>query len=407
MHPPLLHDVAILLVSGLSLLAIAFGRVPRARLDRGAVAVVGATVVMLIRGQGASGLWHTIDGTVLLLLFGVMVVNAALADAGAFRFLAFATASGRSMPATFLVAIVAVAGFLSALFLNDTVALMLTPLVINLTRRLGVPPVPYLLALAMSANAGSVATLTGNPQNVVVGLAAGIGYGRFAAALAPVAALALVAVTAVILTLFRKQLEAPPGPRPAAVRPALKRGRVVVTGAIAAGMVAAFVAGMPPADAALAAAALTLLTAPRRAGSYLANVDFKLLVLFAGLFVIVAALAGTPAATSMLAWARHSGPVGLTAIVAVASNLLSNVPAVMVLLPLARSGGSGPHTALLLAMASTLAGNLTLVGSVANLIVAESARRLGVEVDFVSYARVGIPVTLLTLALGLAWLTWA
>ncbi|HKI58425.1 MAG TPA: SLC13 family permease [Trueperaceae bacterium] len=401
-----LHDLAIVLVSAATLLAIGFGRVPRVRLDRAAVAAVGALVVTLLEGQGVQGLWRAIDGRVLLLLLAVMIVNAGLADAGAFRYLAFAVAARTSSPRALVVALVAVAGFLSALFLNDTVVLMLTPLVVTLARRLRVRPLPYLLALAMAANAGGVATLTGNPQNVLVGVAAGIDYLRFASALAPIALLSLAVVAGAVLTLFRNELAGPVTKAPAAEPPALRRGRLAVTAAIALGMVAAFVARVPPAEAALAAAGLVMATAPRRAGALLGRVDVRLLVLFAGLFVIVAALAATPVAASMLLWASQAGSVGLMALVALASNLLSNVPAVMVLLPAATSAGI-PERALQLAMASTLAGNLTLVGSVANLIVAESARRAGAEVDFWSYARVGVPVTLLTLTLGGLWLAWA
>lgn len=399
------HDIAIVLVSGLSLVAIAFGRVARARLDRAAVAAAGAALVMVIDGEGAGGLWRAIDGRVLLLLFAVMVVNAGLTDAGAFRYLAFAVTSRGSTPRAVLVGSIVVAGFLSALFLNDAVVLMLTPLVVTLARRVGVRPLPFLLALAMAANAGSVATLTGNPQNVVVGLAAHIAYLRFAAALAPVAALSLVVVTVAVLALFRRELREGRRPEGPSGAPPVRGRELASTGATALGMVAAFLAGVPPAEAALAAAAAVLLSGPRRAGALLARVDYKLLVLFAGLFVIVGALAATPLAGALLTWAAHAGSLGFVGIVALASNLLSNVPAVMVLLPATTASGAGPSP-LLLAMASTLAGNLTLVGSVANLIVAESARRLDVEVDFLGYARVGVPVTLVTLALGTLWLTW-
>lgn len=402
-HP--VQDALVVFVSVATLTAVALGRVPRARIDRAAVAAVGATAAMLVKRQGPAALWRALDGHVLLLLFGVMIVNAALADAGAFRYLAFAVASRATSPRVLLISLVAVAGLLSALVLNDTVVMMLTPLVIGLARRLSVRPLPYLLALAMAANAGSLATLTGNPQDVVLGLAAGVGYLRFAVTLAPVALLSLAAIGATLLAVFRRDLAGSVAPDGAPAPPPVERGRLAVAGASAVGMLVAFVARVPPAEAALVAAALVMASAPRRARTLLGRVDVRLLVLFAGLFVLVGALSSTPAAASALSWARNVGSSGRIALVAVASNLLSNVPAVMILLPLATHDG-GPHPALLMAMASTLAGNLTLVGSVANLIVAESARRADIEVGFLAYVRVGIPVTLVTLALGGLWLAW-
>lgn len=399
-----LHDAGVIAIASIALLALGFGRLPGVRLNRASVAAAGAALMALVEGRRASLLAHAIDVHVLVLLLGLMLVNAGLADAGAFRLVTFAVAAGRAGRTTLLVAVVLVAGVLSALFLNDMVVLMLTAPVVALARRLGAPPLPYLLALAMAANAGSVATLTGNPQNVAVGIARGIGFLPFAAALTPVAAMSLLVVAAAILIQFRAALRpAPDTPRPPLERPALRPLRLAVATGIAAAMLVAFLAGVPVATAAAAAGALALLGAGRRAGALLRGVDLQLLVLFTGLFVVVGGLAATPLAADALAWTMRGGALALSLSAAVASNLISNVPAVLLLLP-AAAGGDGARPALTLAMASTLSGNLTLVGSVANLIVAETARRLGVEIDVLAYARVGVPVGLVTLALGTAWL---
>lgn len=464
-----------LAIGGLTLAVIAFGRVPGARLSRAAVAFVGAAALLAVQAVELDAAVRMVNGEVLLLLFSLMVVNASLASAGAFRLLATLVTRGTLGPGRLLALLVLSAGVLSALFLNDTVVLMLTPLVVRAARCLRLPPLPYLLGLALAANAGSVATVTGNPQNVLVAVGAGIGYGEFAARLGPVALLALAVTLGVLLVAFRRELRggrlvvaeaaaagavagavvagttagagagAAAGPAPL---PQVQRGRLLVSGAAALLMLAGFVAGVPVAVAAAVAAALLLASHGRGASLILKRVDYELLVLFAGLFVVVGAIAATglperwllgllgtgggaagglvggPAGGQLggalgstlggaAAGQVATGPAGLgalTAVTAALSTLVSNVPAVLVLLPALAlptlAPPAGTTLGLTVAMAATLAGNLTLMASVANLIVAESARRLGEEVGFWAYLRVGVPVTLLSLLLGWLYLAF-
>jgi Na+/H+ antiporter NhaD/arsenite permease-like protein len=429
-----------------TLVAVAFGRLPGMSLSRAVLALVGAVALVLTGAVTLERALAHVNGEVLVLLFGLMAVNAALAEAGAFRLVAGLVTRGALGPRRLLALLVACAGALSALFLNDTVAIMLTPLVVRTARRLGLPPVPYLLALALAVNAGSVATVTGNPQNVLVAVAADIGYGRFAARLAPVALASLAVVFLVVLALHLREL-APAGrpeDRPTEELPAVRTGALLLAGGAAAGLLTAFALGANVALAALAAGAAALLAGGRRSGALLRKVDYGLLVLFAALFVVVGAMADTGLPQRwLLAWLPTGGGplevVGVTASVTAAlSTVVSNVPAVLMLLPATGFGGAvgaavfdaapsgaalsaaaaagtavpGPAwagtepLALTLALASTLAGNLTLVASVANLIVAEGGRRVGVELGFWTYLRAGVPVTLLSLALGVAWLAY-
>lgn len=432
--PPAEHSVMATWTTAISLatlLALAFGRLPGVRMSRAVLTLTGAVALVAVGALDLRRAWGLIDGEVLVLLFGLSVVNVALADAGAFRLLTAAVTRRTLGPRRLLALLVLTAGTLSALFLNDTIVLMLTPLVVRLTRRLRLPPLPYLLGLALAANAGSVATVTGNPQNVLVAVSAGISYGRFVAVLGPVALISLGVTIAVVLLVFRREFAeagtqaAPSGEHP---WPEVKRGLLALTAAATVAMVTAFALGAPVAVAALAAATALLLARGRGAGHLLRRVDYELLVLFAGLFVVVGALAATDVPgrlVQVLVPGGNASLVSLTALTALLSTVVSNVPAVLMLLPqvgfgaapvagaagaaLAAAPWAGSDAAAAtLAMASTLAGNLTLVASVANLIVAESARRLGVEVGFWAYARVGIPVTLVTLALGTAWpaLAW-
>lgn len=433
-----------LAIGGLTLAVIAFGRVPGARLSRAAVAFVGAAALLAVQAVDLGAAVRMVNGEVLLLLFSLMVVNASLASAGAFRLLATLVTRGTLGPRRLLALLVLSAGVLSALFLNDTVVLMLTPLVVRAARRLRLPPLPYLLGLALAANAGSVATVTGNPQNVLVAVGAGIGYGEFAARLGPVALMALAVTLGVLLVAFRRELRggrsvvagaaaagavagAVAGVGAAADRtplPRVQRGRLFVSGAAALLMLTGFVAGVPVALAAAVAAALLLASHGRGASLILKRVDYELLVLFAGLFVVVGAIAATGlperwllgllgAGGGAAAGQVATGPAGLgvlTAVTAALSTLVSNVPAVLVLLPALAlptlAPPAGTTLGLTVALAATLAGNLTLMASVANLIVAESARRLGEEVGFWAYLRVGVPVTLLSLLLGWLYLAF-
>ena len=397
-----------IVVAAVTLAGVAFGRLPFVPLDRAGFALVGTAALLVTGVVDLHEAVALIDAEVLVLLFGLMLLNEALAEAAAFRTVTRWATRRAGSPFTLLAALVFASGTLSALFLNDTIVLMLTPLVVQLTRHLGVAPLPYLLALATAANVGSVATVTGNPQNLIVSVQGGIAYVPFLVALGPVALVGLGVVLATIALVHRRDiaggqlLAAPPDAAPLPQRTPARAF------AWAVALLAAFLAGAPVATAALVVGAGVLLTAGEAGRRILARVDLSLLTLFAGLFVVVGALGHTGVTGLALAalgagWA--SGVAELTTITTVASNLFSNVPAVLLLAPLVAEAGAGRTGYLVLAMASTLAGNLTLVGSVANLIVVESARKLGVTVGFWGYLRVGLPITLLTLALGAAWLT--
>jgi Na+/H+ antiporter NhaD/arsenite permease-like protein len=294
---------------------------------------------------------------------------------------------------------------LSALFVNDVVCLVMAPIVLDLVRRLRLPPVPYLIALATAANVGSVATLTGNPQNMLVGSFSGISYRAFLLREAPVAVIGLALVFAVIWLVYRRRL--PPAlPAEAldergAVHPAL----MIKTMAAVSVMLVAFLAGVPIALVAIGGAAYCLLTRRVNPDKVYREIDWGLLVLFTGLFVVIGGVEASGLAGEILGWAGAAGlsrPSVLTVVTAVLSNLVSNVPAVLLFKAVIPTFGEPARAWLLLAMASTLAGNLTILGSVANLIVVEQARGAGIQIGFLEYSKVGVPVTVATLLVG--WL---
>jgi Na+/H+ antiporter NhaD/arsenite permease-like protein len=386
-------------------LGLALGRLPFFRVDRTGVAIIGGAVVVV------SGLlpWDravaAVDAHTLVLLFGMMIVAAYLRLSGFFRLVTYAAVRRAHTPVGLLALIIAAAGVLSALFVNDVVCLVMAPIVLDLVRRLRLPPVPYLIALATAANVGSVATLTGNPQNMLVGSFSGISYRAFLLREAPVAVIGLALVFGVIWLAYRRRL--PPALPAEALeeRGAVHHALMIKTMAAVSVMLVAFLAGVPIALVAIGGAAYCLLTRRVNPDKVYREIDWGLLVLFTGLFVVIGGLEASGLAGEILGWAGAVGlyrPVVLTVATAVLSNLVSNVPAVLLFKTVIPTFGEPTRAWLLLATASTLAGNLTILGSVANLIVVEQARGAGIQIGFLEYSKVGVPVTVATLLVG--WL---
>jgi len=402
--PPLL--VAVL--AGLTYVGVAVGRIPGLRTNRATIAFVGATALVLVGALPLDRAFRAIDLHTLALLFGMMVLNANLRLAGFFGWAAGFTLRVARGPKSLLALLLATSGVLSALFLNDTICLMLTPLVVDVAARLRRDPVPYLIGLMVATNIGSVATVTGNPQNMFIAIRSGIGYLSFACALAPVAAGGLASAWAVLVAVFPREFRAGDWPAaPPAVPAPVERHLLVKSLGVTALLLALLLIGLPFALAALVAAALLLLTRRMEPARVFAELDWHLLVFFASLFVVTAAL-GQSGLTDAVTARLHDGLghalAGEMLVTATLANLVSNVPAVLLMTPLAEAAHD-PHGAFLaLAASSTLSGNLTLLGSIANLIVLEIARGRGVRVGFLTHLRVGVPLTLLTLALAWLWL---
>jgi Na+/H+ antiporter NhaD/arsenite permease-like protein len=386
-------------------LGLALGRLPFFRVDRTGVAIIGGAVMVVSGVLPWDRAVAAVDAHTLVLLFGMMIVAAYLRLSGFFRLVTHAAVRRAHTPTGLLGLIIVAAGVLSALFVNDVICLVMAPIVLDVVRQLRLPPVPYLIALATAANVGSVATLTGNPQNMLVGSFSGIGYRTVLLREAPVAVIGLAVVFLVIWLAYRRAL--PP------TLPAVDLSEhfrmhyplMIKTMIGVSIMLVAFLAGVPIALVAIGGAAYCLLTRRVNPDKVYREIDWGLLVLFTGLFVVVGGIEATGIARELLGGAAVMGlyrPAVLIAATAALSNLVSNAPAVLLFKSVIPTFGEPTRAWLLLAMASTLAGNLTILGSVANLIVVEHARTAGIQVRFVEYSRVGVPVTLLTLLVG--WL---
>ena len=386
---------------------VAIGRIPGLRLDRAGIATAGGAFMMAIGAISPADAYRAIDLDTIALLLGMMIVVGHLRLSGFFRLAArWALEHAHSQP-VFLIAVVAASAPMSAFLVNDAVCLVMAPLVIEMTRALKRDAVPYLIAVAMASNVGSVATITGNPQNMIIGAYSRIAYIDFASALTPVA-LGGVALTIVLGAAFPPREFFPIrelGATGAKARVHLPQ--VLKTTAVTALVIGLFFAGAPVGEAALIGGALLLVTRSVKPGKVYREIDGGLLLLFAGLFVVVAGAERVLLSDQTLSYARAAHLENtwvLTALTAALSNVISNVPAVLALKPFVDRLPDPRHSWLVVAMASTLAGNLTLVGSVANLIVAEKARAAGLHISFGRYALIGAPLTLATLALGGWWL---
>jgi Na+/H+ antiporter NhaD/arsenite permease-like protein len=394
----------------LTYLVIGLQRVPRFHLGRPAGALLGAAAMVACGVLDFADAERLIDLDTLLFLLGMMIVLAYLELSGFFEIVERRLLGLARSPRGLLWIVVLSSGVLSALFMNDTVCLMLAPIVVRVTRRLRLPPAPYLIALATASNLGSCATIIGNPQNALIAVRSGVGLLRFGAALGPVAAAGLLVDGLLLAWIYRRQVSRVPLVVPPPRRPAEPQRWMLCASLLAgAGMVAALALGAHPAATAMSAAAAVTLAGAARPRRALQQVDWSLLLFFGGLFVVMGGVERAGLAQAVVigvagplaaGGARELGRLGLA--VTLLSQAVSNVPAVMPFLPTVGSLPAAVAERLWLGLAafSTLAGNLTIIGSVANVIVFESARRDGVEIGFLEYLRVGVPLTILTTALA-------
>lgn len=385
---------------GVTYLGLGLGYLPPLRMNRATIAFVGAACLVGLGTISLQEAWQAIDAQTIVFLLSIMVVNAYLACAGFFQLALATLIRFTRSPFGLLIALTFASGILSALFLNDTIALIFTPLTLSLTQALELNPIPYLLALAGATNLGSVATLSGNPQNILIGSFSGISYLAFAQALVPIALVGLLVQLVLLWWLYPEVRSFQPSLgyprlRYRILKPVLFKS-LLVTG----GLLVAFLIGAPLTESALVAAGLLLITRRIKPERILRAVEWDLLVMFSGLFILTQSIEKLELLRPFTEMVNSS--IGLLGVTVLLSNLISNVPAVLLLQPLI------PHDDtqawLLLAAGSTLAGNLTLLGSVANLIVAEAVAKQRLRLGFWEHFRFGFPLTVLTLAIAYYWL---
>ena len=404
-------------------LGMACGGVKGLRVDRSWIAACAAVLLLVGGAQTTSQAAGHLDAGAILLLLALMLISAQFDFSGVYAWLNAQLSHHAQRPALLLCGVVLLGGVLSALLVNDIVAFALTPLLCHSLLARGLDPRPFLIALALSCNAGSAASLIGNPQNILIGQAGALDFWQFSWVAGPPALAALAITYACIWLQWRKRwglarplaLEASPAEH--RLDGAHGHGTHSYLKPLLASLVllGLFSTSMPREISALLIAALVMVSRRVDSRDYVHRVDWNLLLLFAGLFVVTGAALDLPEVAGVAASLAERGllPQGVWSLAAaslLASNLIGNVPFVVLLLGFLPDASAPLLVGL--ALMSTLAGNLLLIGSVVNLIVAESARRQGVALGFVDFARSGLPVTVLSMgAAGLwlgqgGWLPW-
>ena len=404
------HSAIALAIFALTYFVIAVGKLPFLRIDRTGAALAGAVAMVAAGVLTEHAALDAVDFHTIALLLGMMIVVANLRLSGAFQLFARALLDRAETGYGLLAMTVAASGVLAAFFINDVVCLALTPLLIDATEMLGAEPLPFLLALATASNIGSAATITGNPQNMIVAGFAHLGYASFAIHLAPSAVLGLAIDFAILAFVYRGslgKLHRPAGAAPPAL-PEANRFLMIKSAVVAIATLGLFVAGFPTHLVAMGAGVVLLFTRQIKPERVYALIDWTMLAMFTGLFIVVAGFQTTGIQNDIIKWAgvrALANPFALSAATALLSNLVSNVPAVLLFRPLYPLLGGTREIALVIASSSTMAGNLTVVGSIANLIVIEQARARGVRISFGDYLRVGLPIGIMTLLVNAAVLS--
>jgi Na+/H+ antiporter NhaD/arsenite permease-like protein len=398
-------DTTVLAVFVFVYIGMILGEIPGLALDRTGVALLGTIALLVMQRITPIDAWNAVDVSTIGLLLGLMVVSAQFRLGGFYAKLTRGLAAMNVSTGILLALLIAVSGVLSALLANDIVCLAMAPVLVEGCVRRRLNPVPFLLALACASNVGSAATLIGNPQNMLIGQVLHLSFSRYLLQAGVPSAVGLIAVWVVVRQRMggrvNEEVSIPVVEAPDFNLWQTTKGFLVLTA-----LVFVFLLTSWPREVVALAAAGLLLTSRRMASrDILGLVDWHLLVLFVGLFVVNHVVAESSILAQMMSVVNSSGinlaePEWLFAVTVVLSNLVSNVPATMLLLPVATHPLAGP----VLALASTLAGNLFIVGSIANIIVVDQADRLGVRITWWEHAKVGVPVTVLTLAIAAGWL---
>ena len=404
-------------ILGLTYLGVAVTRLPRVNVDRPSAAFTGAVLMILFGVLSFDAAVRAINFPTIALLLGMMMLIAALDRTGFFIYVAARLLAIGTTPARLLVMVVVITAVLSALLVNDTAVLLLTPVFIRACGLLRTNPVPYLIAEAMASNIGSTATMVGNPQNMIIGVSSGISFLSFFLYLAPVAVAGCLALVLLMYLVYRRDFRQAFTPDLARLQElgpdqprAARRAALLLVPTVLAFFLSPFI-GVDISLVALTAGGVVLLTSGVRPAEIIRGVDWVLLLFFAGLFVVIGGAREAGVLDLILAHINVApdlrGIVSMHLASAAVSQLVSNVPLTVLVIPLIEET-PGQVLWISLAAGATLGGNATLIGAVANLIVAEVALKDGVTVSFGEFIRVGLLVTVVTLGLsiGILALEW-
>ena len=406
-------DVAIFAATYLGL---ALGGVPKTKLDRCAIALLGAIAIVLTRRLSFHDAMNQVSFPTLALLISLMVISAQLRLAGFYQWVVLRIVEVARRPRSLLWGVIAASAGLSALFANDVICLIFTPVLCLALKRAGRDPVPYLMALVTSSNIGSAATLIGNPQNMLISQTAHLDFFAYSATVLPLVLAVLICDGLIIGWVYRQRLTtiiSIPGksqPVHEKIHPqwGVIRKTLFIMMLLLLAMLFGTMLRLPIAISAMTAAGLVMISRKTRPADLFALVSWNLILLFVGLFIVIGDIQSrhllNPVITQLASMGVHlEGFLPLSIVTLVLSNLVNNVPAVLLLKPIIPL--SATLSWYVLAVISTFAGNFTMLGSIANLLVSEQAKANDVRLDYVEYLKVGVPATLLSVAMTIGYFT--
>ena len=402
------HKPAILILLVLTYAGIALGHIPGLKLNRTGIALLGAIGMMIFGGVSTAEVVSYVNWPTIFLLFGFFVISAQLRLSGFYDLVAKGISARLSHPAQFLFILMVVTAGLSAFLNHDIVCYVFTPIVGAALLRQRLNPIPFLVALAIASNVGAAATLIGNPQDMMIGQVAHLNFGGYILwSIIPVL-FALGCSYGIIWMMSHKNIQSTaPAPKdPKHEAQPLDRAHTIKGQILLLVVIGLFFSPLPKEVIALAAAAIHIASPKFRTDDLLGLVDWPVLILFMGLFVVTGSLQSTGYGDHAVQWLAHGGinlntPHTLILATTVLTNLINNSAAVMLLLKVIDL--SHPTTAYILAMANSFGGSLIVIGSVSNIIVVQQAQQLGVTIGFRDFIRLSIPVTVAALGGLLLW----
>jgi len=399
-------NLSILVLIGV-LVLIAARKVSHLRVAIWQAMVAGALIVLATAQITPAAALAAIDPEVMLFLFGMFVVGEALVESGYLYAVAYRWLSRVRSTDSLVLAVVLASGLASALLMNDTLAIIATPLVLRLAMEHRVAARLLLLALAFGITTGSAMSPIGNPQNLLIAVHGPIDapFVSFLRMLAVPTCINLLLCYLLLRLMFRGEFHRIPlvHSAVAVTDPALARlarlGLLLIVAGIAARITlpaAGFPLALPLGLVALLGAAPVLLLSPRRL-SLLRAIDWPTLAFFAAMFVLMASVwnSGVLQHWLELPGLDLAAPATVLGVGVLLSQLISNVPLVALYLPVLQAQQAVPDTLLALAAGSTIAGNLLILGAASNVIIVQRAERRGATLRFADFARAGIPLTLL------------
>lgn len=395
--------------------AMGFGKLPGFKIDRTGSALVGALAMLSIGSISSQAAWNAIDYKTIGLLFGLMIVSGAFAVSGFYGWAAHKVATLNVNPAKLLAVFIMVSGILSSILTNDVVVVAMTPLLVSITLVRGLNPIPFLLGFCFAANAGSVGTLIGSPQNMIAAQALDVSFVELLKVAGLPAIISLFIVWGVICFLFRGKWETKQSASQAHAPMSLPQLNLIETlkaSVVTVALVVLFIIDIWPQElVALAAAGILLINRKIASNDVLKEVDGNLILLIMGLFIVNAAMAATGLPQTLLADLKHLGmdlndPLSLYAVGAALSNIVGNNPTVMLLVPYLDAGAGADANALCaaLALGTGFSSNMVIFGSLAGIVVVEQAKSCGVEISFMDFAKAGFPVSVICLVLAGLWI---